>query len=63
MILSTSQFSGSLIPSIADATSRAAADQVGAKAAQVIQKELNKTLPHHWREGDDERGSRGRAQR
>lgn len=39
------QFSGSLIPSIADATSRAAADQVGTKAAQAIQKELNKALP------------------
>lgn len=39
------QFSGSVIPSIADATSRAAADQVSAKAVHAIQRELNKALP------------------
>ena len=39
------QFEGSVIPSIADATSRAAADQVSAKAVHTIQKELNKALP------------------
>lgn len=39
------QFSGSVIPSIADATSRASADQVSSKAVQTIQKELNKALP------------------
>lgn len=39
------QFSGSVIPSIADATSRAAADQVSSKAVHTIQKELNKVLP------------------
>ncbi|PKS05528.1 hypothetical protein jhhlp_008045 [Lomentospora prolificans] len=41
----SSQFSGSVIPSIADATSKAAAEEVSAKAVLTIQKELSKALP------------------
>ena len=41
----SNQFSGSVIPSIADATSKAAAEQVSIKAMHTIQKELGKALP------------------